>query len=681
MVETVAPAQVDFVQHRTHALRSDSVVNKVLLPNLFLKSCSVLFVANTIFMTQSVPQAYAQHNSLSTIEQKTGWKLLFDGKTTSGWRNFRKDDIGSGWMVKDEALVRMSSGAGDIVTIDQYDSFELSIEYKISKAGNSGIMFHVTEESDSPWKTGPEIQIQDNVDGHDPQKSGWLYQLYEPSADAFTKIVPDSTRPVGQWNQVILRVTPDVCETNVNGIRYAIFKKGSKDWEKRVSQSKFSQYPSFGKATKGHVSLQDHGDEVAYRNIKIRELHQDGTVASNEVESILAVGYEEAFPGVRWSGYEAIDLDGKPQSFRPIVLTHADDGSGRIFVATQQGVIHVLDPADRMKVSKVFADLTSKVTYKDNENEEGLLGVAFHPEFKDNGTLFVYYTSAQKDQHTSVIARFRVSAENPNQIDAAFEEEILVIPQPFWNHNGGTLCFDSEGYLCIGLGDGGAGNDPIGNAQNLETLLGKILRIDIDHKDNGINYAIPKDNPFVGCDGVRPEIYASGFRNVWRMALDRKTGKLWAADVGQNLYEEINLITKGGNYGWNLREGAHPFGAKQPAEPETLIDPIFEYDHRVGASITGGLVYRGTKVPELEGKYLYADYVSGKLFALHYDEKSRQIISHQSISSPKLPVISYGDDESGEVYFMVISGDGQGIYRFASQIKNRDPVTSSSTRE
>ena len=150
-------------------------MNKVLLPNLFLKSCSVLFVANTIFMTQSVPQAYAQHNSLSTIEQKTGWKLLFDGKTTSGWRNFRKDDIGSGWMVKDEALVRMSSGAGDIVTIDQYDSFELSIEYKISKAGNSGIMFHVTEESDSPWKTGPEIQIQDNVDGHDPQKSGWLF--------------------------------------------------------------------------------------------------------------------------------------------------------------------------------------------------------------------------------------------------------------------------------------------------------------------------------------------------------------------------------------------------------------------------------------------------------------------------------------------------------------------------
>lgn len=395
MVETVAPAQVDFVQHRTHALRSDSVVNKVLLPNLFLKSCSVLFVANTIFMTQSVPQAYAQHNSLSTIEQKTGWKLLFDGKTTSGWRNFRKDDIGSGWMVKDEALVRMSSGAGDIVTIDQYDSFELSIEYKISKAGNSGIMFHVTEESDSPWKTGPEIQIQDNVDGHDPQnRDGSIsFMSHRPMLYKDCSRFDASGGAVESGHtQSDSRSVRDECQRNP----VCDIQKGSKDWEKRVSQSKFSQYPSFGKATKGHVSLQDHGDEVAYRNIKIRELHQDGSVASNEVESILAVGYEEAFPGVRWSGYEAIDLDGKPQSFRPIVLTHADDGSGRIFVATQQGVIHVLDPADRMKVSKVFADLTSKVTYKDNENEEGLLGVAFHPKFKDNGTLFVYYTSAQK---------------------------------------------------------------------------------------------------------------------------------------------------------------------------------------------------------------------------------------------------------------------------------------------
>ncbi|MCY2967428.1 MAG: DUF1080 domain-containing protein, partial [Planctomycetota bacterium] len=513
----------------------------------------------------------AEENSLSDYEKKTGWKLLFDGKSKAGWRNFKKTDISDGWVVEDGALVRKAGGAGDIVTTEQYDSFELSIEYKISKGGNSGIMFHVTEELDAPWQTGPEVQVQDNVDGHDPQKSGWLYQLYQPFPDFFTKKVGDATRPVGEWNNIVLKVTPAACEINMNGIRYAVFQKGSDDWNQRVAKSKFSQWAPFGKPTKGYISLQDHGDLVAYRNIKLRPL-PEGKAPSEAVDGVLNVGFEPAFPGIKWAGYEGTDENGKNREFRPIVLTHAGDGTNRRFVATQHGVIHVVPGSGKVAESKIFADLTDRVVYKDNENEEGFLGFAYHPKYKQNGEFFVYYTSKRHKPHTSVISRFRVSKTDPNKFDSSFEEELLVIPQPFWNHNGGTICFGPDGYLYIALGDGGAGNDPMGNAQNLETLLGDILRIDVDKKDAGLNYAIPKDNPFVGVAKAKPEIFALGVRNIWRMAFDRQTGTLWAADVGQNLYEEINIIVKGGNYGWNRREAAHPFGAIASKETDKLID-------------------------------------------------------------------------------------------------------------
>lgn len=419
--------------------------------------------------------ARAAENSLTDYEKKTGWKLLFDGKSTVGWRNYKKTGISDGWGVEEGALVRKGAGAGDIVTADQYDSFELSLEYKISKAGNSGIMFHVTEELDAPWMTGPEIQVQDNVDGHDPQKAGWLYQLYQPMPDFFTGKITDATRPVGEWNQIVLKITPAVCEINMNGIRYAMFQKGNDDWNRRVAKSKFAQWAPFGKPTKGHISLQDHGDLVAFRNIKIREL-PEGKPTPDPIDGTLNVAVEPAFPGIQWKGFEGTDASGKPQAFRPIVLTHAGDGSNRTFVATQHGVIHVLPAGGKVTESQVFADLTDRVLYKDNENEEGFLGFAFHPKFKQNGQFFVYYTSKKHTPHTSVISRFKVSATDPNKFDPSFEEEVLVIPQPFWNHNGGTICFGPDGYLYIALGDGGAGNDPQGNGQNLETLLGSILR-------------------------------------------------------------------------------------------------------------------------------------------------------------------------------------------------------------
>jgi len=627
-----------------------------------LGSMSILVVLASFLPSQT----WAEENQLTSYEKKTGWKLLFDGKSTQGWRNYRQKAINPGWKVEDGALVRKDKGAGDIVTDGEYDNFELSLEYRISKAGNSGIMFHVTEELDAPWMTGPEIQVQDNVDGHDPQKAGWLYQLYQPMPDFFTKQVADATRPVGEWNQIVLKITPQVCEINMNGIRYALFQKGSDDWNERVAKSKFAQWKSFGKATKGHICLQDHGDLVSYRNIKLREL-PEGRAPSEPVDGDLkSVGYKPAFPEIKWAGFEGVDENGKPQAFRPIVLTHAGDGSNRRFIATQHGIIHVVPGSGDVKESQIFADLTDRVVYKDNENEEGFLGMAFHPKFKQNGEFFVYYTSKKHPDHTSVVSRFRVSKSDPNKVDPDFEEELLVIPQPFWNHNGGTICFGPDGMLYIALGDGGAGNDPMGNAQNLETLLGDILRIDVDHKDAGKNYAIPKDNPFINTPKARPEIYALGVRNIWRMAFDRATGTLWAADVGQNLYEEINLVVKGGNYGWNLREAAHPFGANAGV-PGKLIDPIFEYDHMVGSSITGGHVYRGKKIPSLVGKYLYADYVSGKLWALKYDESGRKVVSNESIASPKMPVVSFGEDESGESYFLIVTADGQGVFQFVEQ--------------
>jgi glucose/arabinose dehydrogenase len=194
--------------------------------------------------------------------------------------------------------------------------------------------------------------------------------------------------------------------------------------------------------------------------------------------------------------------------------------------------------------------------------------------------------------------------------------------------------------------------------------MAKVLRIDINHKEAGKNYAVPGDNPFVGVPEALPEIWAYGLRNIWRMAFDRKTGRLWASDVGQNLYEEIDFIVRGGNYGWNLREGLHPFGVKGIGPTKGLIEPIWEYHHDVGKSLTGGLVYRGKMLPELEGYYLYADYVSSKIWALRYDDAKERVVANRPIRDPNVPVMSFGEDETGEAYFMTFSSTGKGIYRF-----------------
>lgn len=386
------------------------------------------------------------------------------------------------------------------------------------------------------------------------------------------------------------------------------------------------------------------------------------TAGESVEDKPLAVSTERAFPNLEFN--------------RPIVVTHAGDDSNRVFVAEQEGIIKVLRNDQETEEATVFLDISERCVYADNRNEEGLLGVAFHPKFRENGEFFVYYTSAEADL-LSKISRFRVSRDDQNIADPDFEEVILRVPQPFWNHNGGTLAFGDDGFLYIALGDGGSGSDPNGNGQNLTTLLGSILRIDVDHKADGNNYAIPEDNPFVGKSvpagprgkmiPARGEIYAYGLRNVWRMAFDRETGLLWAGDVGQGLWEEIDIIRCGGNYGWNIREGKHWFrpDGNDAVRPD-LIEPIFEYHHDIGKSITGGAVYRGTRVPELVGKYVYADYVSGLLWALDYDHAAGKVVANYSLTGDKLPVMSFGEDEKGEMYFTTPFGS---LFRFRSGVE------------
>lgn len=604
-------------------------------------------------------------NQLTRSESLSGWKLLFDGKTTDGWRNYKQPDVSEGWQVDGGALVRRGKGAGDLITKEPYKHFELSLEYKISEEGNSGVMFHVAETMDKPYQTGPEIQIQDNAKGHDAQKSGWLYQLYKPFPPRWIKdkTVVDMTRPAGQWNQIFLRISPGGCQVCVNGASYYRFKLGNQDWNDRVAKSKFADWPMFGKAGEGYVCLQDHGDEVAFRNIKIRRLPEDGSVPQ-PIDGELDLSLELAFPNLKWQDWEAFDDSGKVKPLRLIELTHADDASKLLYAASQCGSVWSFENKPDVTESTLVLDLRDKVAdwQASGANEQGLLGFAPHPDFKNNGYVYVYYSHSDKKR--SIVSRFTLSKEEPCIADPASETIVMSIDQPYKNHNGGSIEFGPDGFLYVGLGDGGLRNDPLGNGQNRNTLLGSILRIDVDDVADGETYGIPTDNPFVNTPGMKAEIYAYGLRNPWKIAFDAATGKLWCADVGQELWEEIDLIEKGGNYGWSFREGTHPFGDQ--VSDEVAIQPIWQYDHQYGKSITGGRVYRSDRLPTLSGKYLYADYVSGTVWALTYDAEEGVATRNERVVSDSIPVLAFGRDPSGEVLLLTNSPRGESIYRFVS---------------
>lgn len=341
---------------------------------------------------------------------------------------------------------------------------------------------------------------------------------------------------------------------------------------------------------------------------------------------------------------------------RPVQVVFEPGDSTRMYVLEQPGRILILNPDDRdAKEGKVFLDIHAQVNSKGNE--EGLLSLAFHPDFAKNGRFFLFYTAmdAEKKRH-DVLSAWKVDPET-RMGDPKSEEILLSIDDPYSNHNGGTALFGKDGMLYLSIGDGGAANDPQHNGQELGSLLAKVLRIDVNRADAGKPYGIPSDNPFVGKEGARPEVWASGLRNVWRMSFDRKTGELYAGDVGQNQYEEVDIVTKGGNYGWNPREGLHAFAGGQPGNAGTgYVDPVVEYPHDEGVSITGGYVSRNPKHPQLEGVYLYADLVSGHVWGIRC-EGGKRVAGPEIVAQTKnhLPT-SFGEAADGTIYMTTFEG-------------------------
>ncbi len=361
---------------------------------------------------------------------------------------------------------------------------------------------------------------------------------------------------------------------------------------------------------------------------------------------------------------------------RPLYLQSLPDRSHRLAVISQLGRVYIFPNDPNVEQVEPALDIHEKVVYAEKQNEQGLLGMAFHPKFKENGEVFLYYTTTKVPHQTAHLSRFHM-ADGTGKIDPDSEEVLFTSPEkPDWNHDGGTIIFGPDGYLYFCLGDGGAGNDPHAHGQSLNTVLGKILRIDVDHQDPGMKYAIPKDNPFVNVPDARGEIWALGLRNVWRMAFDDKTHWLWAGDVGQDTWEEVDVIDKGGNYGWNIREGFHKFTAmhKPPQGPPPehivgeLIDPVFDYHHSIGKCIVGGGVYRGKLAPALQGKYIFADYVKGELYALDYDPATKKATSVRPIpgNPGNLGIFSFSEDENQEMYYTTVANR---IYRFGSEEK------------
>ena len=334
----------------------------------------------------------------------------------------------------------------------------------------------------------------------------------------------------------------------------------------------------------------------------------------------------------------------------------------RFYVIEQQDALvqHFEDDPD-VATPAVFLDLSDRV--RTAGNEEGLLGLTFHPDYEANGLFYVYYSAS--NPRRSVVSEFQRSAADPLVADISSERVLLEVPQPYSNHNAGKIEFGPDGLLYISLGDGGSGGDPDENGQDRTTLLGSILRIDVaPDPATGAPYSIPTDNPFVGNgDGFEEEIYAYGLRNVWRFSFDRETGRLYAADVGQNAFEEVNEIVNGGNYGWDVKEGFSCYEAPDPGEPACdapiLIDPLLVYPHSVGRSVTGGYVYRGSDAPQITGRYVFGDFISGDIWTtdLEADEPALTEIGNQ------FGAAAFGEDENGEIFLGTFGGE---IYQLVS---------------
>ncbi len=350
------------------------------------------------------------------------------------------------------------------------------------------------------------------------------------------------------------------------------------------------------------------------------------------------LGVEQVFPNIQPSGL--------------LHLTWPDDGGSALYAVTQQGMVWRFEPGVSTPMEP-YLDLTDRV--RTTANEEGLLGLAFSPDFSSDGHLFVYYSAS--NPRRSVLSHFSGDAD---RADPASETLVMEVEQPFGNHNGGHIEFGPDGMLYVALGDGGGGGDPGGNGQNLSTLLGSILRIDVANLNDTGRYRVPEDNPFVGIEGARPEIWAYGLRNPWRFAFDPESGRLWAGDVGQNAFEEIDIIEPGANYGWGVMEGSECFRSAD-CNRDGLVMPVAEYGHDSGCSVTGGRVYRWSRLPSLNEAYVYGDFCSGTVWGLRYG--GERVTEHFVIVPGGVlgDISSFAIDRSGEV--LILSLDGK-IHRF-----------------
>ncbi len=356
---------------------------------------------------------------------------------------------------------------------------------------------------------------------------------------------------------------------------------------------------------------------------------------------------------------------------RPVQVVACPGRADRLYVVEQAGRVIEIDTTDSSSAGRVVLDLSSGPVF-DKFNEQGLLSLAFHPDAAVNHFAFIWYTAKKDSTHPDREVLARITQGSDGTFDPSSLTVLLEVADPAWNHNGGTVLFGRDGYLYVSTGDGGAGNDPWGNGQNLKSLLAKVLRIDVDRPSEGKLYGIPADNPFVSTPEAAKEVYAYGLRNVWRMSFDRLTGELYAGDVGQNLCEEIDIVVKGGNYGWRPREGSHPTeGVPDTSEASSrFIDPIAEYPRRDGVSVTGGYVYRGTRYPSLVGVYLYADYAFGTMWGLRAVD-GRLVSQPRVVGGSKrfLPA-SFGESNDGELFICGTEGgaDGEGmIYSLSAE--------------
>ncbi|MEO6693936.1 MAG: PQQ-dependent sugar dehydrogenase [Ignavibacteria bacterium] len=348
----------------------------------------------------------------------------------------------------------------------------------------------------------------------------------------------------------------------------------------------------------------------------------------------------------------------------PIELVHAYDGTNRLFVAQQRGLIYVFNNSPTVSTRKTFINLSSKVS--SSGSEKGLLGLTFHPNYETNRYFYVNYTFDSAAVPWSRISRYTASSANPDTALLNTESILLTLRQPFDNHNGGKVAFGNDGYLYISFGDGGSGGDPFDNGQSRITLLGKILRINVDTTTATSGYGIPSSNPYFAHPTYKKEIYAYGLRNVWKFNFDYPTNRIYAGDVGQNVFEEVDIIEIGKNYGWNKMEGFHCY-------PDTNIcdtagrgftRPILEYRHNVGQSITGGHVYRGQYLPGLTGRYVYADYIQGTVWALRYDGINP--VTNVLLQDTNFNISAFGTDQNNELYVCRYGSTTGRIYKFVN---------------